>query len=67
VDDPHIALSAVGGSLLGLLQLESVRPEMAGAQAGKRMAALIPRMLGLPPDEAEEVARRPLPVPSPQA
>jgi hypothetical protein len=67
VDDPHIALSALGGSLLGLLQLESVRPEMAGAQAGERMAALVLRILGLPPDEADEVARRPLPVPSPQA
>jgi hypothetical protein len=65
VADPLIALSAVGGSLLGLLQLESVRPEVVGAEAGERPAALILRMLGLPPDEADTVARRPLPLEPP--
>ncbi|MGH4032142.1 TetR/AcrR family transcriptional regulator [Actinomycetota bacterium Odt1-20B] len=61
VEDPRIALSAVGGSLLGLLQLESVRPDVSGPEAAGQLAALILRMLGLPPDEAREVAGRPLP------
>jgi AcrR family transcriptional regulator len=61
VEDPLIALSAVGGSLLGLLQLETLRPEVAGPAAGEQLAALVLRMLGLPPAEAQEVARRPLP------
>jgi AcrR family transcriptional regulator len=65
VADPHIALSAVGGSLLGLLQLETVHPEVAGPEAGEQLAALILRMLGLTPAEADEVARRPLPLQPP--
>ncbi|MEU8825186.1 TetR/AcrR family transcriptional regulator [Streptomyces sp. NPDC048636] len=62
VEDPRIALSAVGGSILGLLQLESVRPDISGPDAAEQLAALILRMLGLPPGEAREVARRPLPL-----
>ncbi len=62
VEDPRIALSAVGGSLLGLLQLESVRPDISGPDVAEQLSALILRMLGLPPDEAREVARRPLPL-----
>ena len=63
VDNPLIALSAVGGSLLGLIQLKSISSsgEVGGA-AAEQMAELILRMLGLSLDEAREVARRPFPL-----
>lgn len=63
VDSPLVALSAVGGSLLGLLQLKSsAKSEQSGPGADEEMAELVLRMLGLPPEEAHEVARRPLPI-----
>ncbi|QIY69330.1 hypothetical protein HEP84_09205 [Streptomyces sp. RLB1-33] len=66
MDSPLVALSAVGGSLLGLLQLKSsAKSEQSGPGADEEMAELILRMLGLPPEEAHEVARRPLPVARP--
>ncbi|KOG35062.1 hypothetical protein [Streptomyces resistomycificus] len=40
---------------------EAVHPEVAGPRAGEQMAALVLRMPGLTPQEADEVARRPLP------
>jgi AcrR family transcriptional regulator len=70
VENPRIALSAVAGALFGLLQLKSVAPDAPDAsdaseasdpEVAEQLAALILRMLGLPPDEAQEVARRPLP------
>ncbi|MEV7416194.1 helix-turn-helix domain-containing protein [Streptomyces sp. NPDC089919] len=57
--DPQVALSAVGGALIGLVQLASVRD--AGAEAGVNMAEMILRMLGVPEAEAREIAARPLP------
>jgi hypothetical protein len=66
VGSPLVALSAVGGSLLGLLQLKSsAKSEQSGPGADEEMAELILRMLGLTPEEAHEVARRPLPVARP--
>ncbi|MFE2566445.1 hypothetical protein [Streptomyces mirabilis] len=66
VDSPLVALSAVGGSLLGLLQLKwSAKSEQSGPGADVEMAELVLRMLGLPPEEAHEVARRPLPLATP--
>jgi AcrR family transcriptional regulator len=59
VDDAMVALSAVGGAMIGLLQLNTVAG--VDAKAGERMAELILRLLGLPLDEAHEVATRPLP------
>ncbi|WP_052852175.1 TetR/AcrR family transcriptional regulator [Streptomyces avicenniae] len=59
VEDPRLALGAVGGSILGMLQLHTL--EALDAAAGERMAELVLRMLGLPADEAHDVARRPLP------
>ncbi|MBO7936694.1 MULTISPECIES: TetR/AcrR family transcriptional regulator [Streptomyces] len=61
VDSPDITLSAVGGALLGLLELESRHPEVAGPETSERTAALVLRMLGLSPEDADDVARRPLP------
>lgn len=58
-EDPLVALSAVGGALIGLLQLNSTRD--LGAEAGEHMAEMILLMLGLPADEAREIATRPLP------
>ncbi|HET9173360.1 MAG TPA: TetR/AcrR family transcriptional regulator [Actinospica sp.] len=59
IDDPAIALSAVGGAVIGLLQLNTVTS--LDARAGDQMAELVLRMLGLPPAEAREIAARPLP------
>jgi AcrR family transcriptional regulator len=59
IDNPAIALSAVGGALVGLLQLNTVAE--LDAAAGEQMAELVLRMLGLPLDEARELATRALP------
>ena len=59
IEDPAIALSAVGGALIGLLQLNTVTALDAGA--GEQMAELVLRMLGLPLEEARDLATRPLP------
>ncbi|GAA2233611.1 TetR/AcrR family transcriptional regulator [Streptomyces indiaensis] len=58
-EDPIVALSAVGGALIGLIQLDSARD--LDAAAGEQMAEMILRMLGLPADEAHEISTRPLP------
>lgn len=59
IEDPAIALSAIGGALIGLLQLNTVTA--LDARAGEQMAELVLRMLGLPLDEARDLATRPLP------
>ncbi|MFF4394906.1 TetR family transcriptional regulator [Streptomyces sp. NPDC001480] len=61
VVDPVIALTVLNGSLLALLELWFNRPEADIHQAADTMAQMLLHMLGLPPDEACEVARRPLP------
>jgi AcrR family transcriptional regulator len=60
IDDPVIALSAVGGAIIGLLQLNTVVTDL-DVRAGEQMAELALRMLGLAMDEARELAVRPLP------
>ncbi|WP_210719422.1 TetR/AcrR family transcriptional regulator [Streptomyces galbus] len=59
--DPTVALSALGGPLLPLVELRFARPEVDGDEAAVHLAEMVLRMLGLPADEAHEVARRPLP------
>lgn len=59
--DAEIALSALGGSLLALLDLRLTRPDADSGAAATAMAAMMLRMLGVPPDEAREIAGRPLP------
>ncbi|MER6222702.1 TetR/AcrR family transcriptional regulator [Streptomyces sp. 900105755] len=59
--DPMVALSALGGTLLSLVELRFARPEVDGDEAAVNLAEMVLRMLGLPADEAHEVARRPLP------
>ncbi|MEU3514863.1 TetR/AcrR family transcriptional regulator [Streptomyces sp. NPDC006654] len=59
--DPVVALSALGGTLLALVELRFARPEVDGDEAAANLAEMVLRMLGLPADDAHEVARRPLP------
>ncbi|MFD3563603.1 hypothetical protein ACFWVU_28630 [Streptomyces sp. NPDC058686] len=61
VADPVIALNVLNGSLLALLELWCNQPEVDSDQAAGTMAEMIPHMLGLSPDEARDLARRPLP------
>ncbi|MEU9406801.1 TetR/AcrR family transcriptional regulator [Streptomyces sp. NPDC048281] len=59
--EPVVALTAVGGTLLSLLELRFARPELDGDEAASNLAEMVLRMLGVPPDDAHDVARRPLP------
>ncbi|MFF4115792.1 TetR/AcrR family transcriptional regulator [Streptomyces sp. NPDC001714] len=59
--DPVVALTALGGTLLSLVELRFARPEVDGDEAAVNLAEMVLRMLGLPADDAYEVARRPLP------
>jgi AcrR family transcriptional regulator len=59
--DPAIALSALGGALLALIELLLTHPDTNCDTAATDMAELMLRMLGLPHDDAAEIARRPLP------
>ncbi|MGY5014348.1 TetR/AcrR family transcriptional regulator [Streptomyces sp. 900105755] len=59
--DPTTALSALGGTLLSLVALRLARPDLDGDEAAADLAAMGLRMLGLAPDDAHEVTRRPLP------
>ncbi|MFF3415932.1 TetR/AcrR family transcriptional regulator [Streptomyces sp. NPDC002698] len=59
--DPAVALTALGGTLLSLVELRFARPDLDGDEAAANLAEMVLRMLGVPPDEAREVARRPLP------
>ncbi|MGX1668107.1 TetR/AcrR family transcriptional regulator [Streptomyces sp. NPDC055400] len=61
VVDPTIALSALGGSLLALVELRFTRPELDGDEAASNLAGMVLRMLGVPASDAHDVARRPLP------
>ncbi|MFE2578717.1 TetR/AcrR family transcriptional regulator [Streptomyces sp. NPDC059378] len=59
--DPVVALVALHGTLLALLQLWFSHPEVDSGQASDSMAEMLLHMLGLPADEARDIARRPLP------
>ncbi|MER5756953.1 TetR/AcrR family transcriptional regulator [Streptomyces sp. NPDC002088] len=61
VVDPVIALTVLNGSLLALLELWCNQPGTDSDQAAGTMAEMILQMLGLSPDEARDLARRPLP------
>ncbi|MFF3346648.1 TetR/AcrR family transcriptional regulator [Streptomyces sp. NPDC002779] len=64
IADPAVALSALGGTLLSLVELRFTRPDLDGDEAAVNLAEMVLRMLGVPPDDAYEVARRPLPGPA---
>ncbi|MFJ9895561.1 TetR/AcrR family transcriptional regulator [Streptomyces sp. NPDC091280] len=59
--EPVVALSALGGTLLSLVELRFARPDLDGDEAASALAEMVLLMLGLAPDDAHEVARRPLP------
>ncbi|MER5667786.1 hypothetical protein ABT113_45200 [Streptomyces mirabilis] len=55
------ALSALGSTLMSLVALRLARPDLDGDEAASNLAEMVPRMLGVPPDDAREVTQRPLP------
>jgi AcrR family transcriptional regulator len=59
VDDPEVALIATGGALLAVIR--AVLQGRVGPEAGTHHAAGVLRILGLAPEDAAEVASRPLP------
>ncbi|MFD3587377.1 TetR/AcrR family transcriptional regulator [Streptomyces sp. NPDC058683] len=59
--DPAIALTGLGGVLLSLVELRFSRPDLDGDEAAVELAEMALLMLGVPPDDAHEVVRRPLP------
>ena len=59
--DPVVALTAMGGSLLALVDMKLAYPEIDGDEAAANMAELMLRMLGLDAGEARRLARAPLP------
>ncbi|MBT2422800.1 TetR family transcriptional regulator [Streptomyces sp. ISL-22] len=61
IADPVVALTALGGSLLALLELRFARPELDGDEVAANLAEMLLRMLGVPPQDARDVARRELP------
>lgn len=61
VVDLVVTLTVLNGSLLALLELWLHRPEVDGDQAAGKMAELLLYMLGLSPEEARDLARRPPP------
>ena len=60
VDDPNVALIAAGGALLAVLRAV-LQGRADGESVAPQHAAYVLRMLGLSPDDAAEVASRPLP------
>ncbi|MBW8800618.1 MAG: TetR/AcrR family transcriptional regulator [Streptomyces sp.] len=56
-----LALSAVGGTLMSLVALRLDRPALDGDEVASELADMVLRMLGVPPEDAREVTRRPLP------
>jgi len=59
VPDVEVALHATGGALQG--SIRGVLEGELGPDADIAHAALVLRMLGLAPEEADEIARRPMP------
>ncbi|MCX5556513.1 TetR/AcrR family transcriptional regulator [Streptomyces sp. NBC_00038] len=61
ITDPTAAVTALGGSLLALVELRFARPERDGDEAASGLVEMLLRMLGVPPEDAREIAWRPLP------
>lgn len=61
VADPELAFMAVGGALLGLMQLLDLHPEVDAGEASDLLAESLLRMLGVPAQEAATIAAEPLP------
>ncbi|ACU75318.1 transcriptional regulator, TetR family [Catenulispora acidiphila DSM 44928] len=65
LSDPQATLFAIGGALIGLVEYQFSEPPPPSAPTGESVAELLLRMLGLPAEEAREIASRPLPLPLP--
>ncbi|MEU1405640.1 TetR family transcriptional regulator [Streptomyces sp. NPDC005728] len=61
ITDPTVAVTALGGSLLGLVELRFAQPERDGDEAASVLAEMLLRMLGVPSEDAHDVAWSPLP------
>ncbi|MEU4712403.1 TetR/AcrR family transcriptional regulator [Micromonospora purpureochromogenes] len=61
VRDPELATVIIAGAALVLGQLLHDHPERDDAAATDQVTEDVLRMLGLPPDDAHEICRRPLP------
>jgi hypothetical protein len=46
---------------MSLVALRLARPDLDGDEAASDLAEMVLRMLGVPPDDAHQVTRRPLP------
>ena len=58
VPDPGLALMAVGGALLGLLQLLEENPDLDAGERSDAMTIQVLRMFGMSPAEAAELVAR---------
>jgi AcrR family transcriptional regulator len=58
---PEVALSTVAGALIGMLQLQLHTPGGVSDTVVDEVTAGVLRLLGAAPDDADEVASRPLP------
>ncbi|MGW6929393.1 TetR/AcrR family transcriptional regulator [Lentzea sp. NPDC054927] len=61
VADSEMAMVVVAGALLALGQLLHAEPGRDDAAATDQVTEDLLRMLGVPPDEARDISRRPLP------
>ena len=63
--DPRLARAAVSGAALATLQLSLTAPELVDDAACDQLVEQLLRMLGVPVEEARELAHAPLPVTEP--
>lgn len=61
IGDPRLALATTAGALLAVLHVSLVNPEDVTDAKCDEVAELLLRMLGVPLDEAREIATAPLP------
>ncbi|GAB3150979.1 hypothetical protein GCM10027258_49920 [Amycolatopsis stemonae] len=61
VGDPRIALATTAGALLAVVHVSLVNPHGVTDATCDEAAEQLLRMLGVPPEEAREIATAPLP------
>lgn len=61
LEDVELGLMAVGGALLGLLQMLDSHPDLDDGEVSDRFTERVLRALGMSPAEASEICQRPLP------
>jgi len=61
LQDVELGLMAVGGALLGLLQMLDANPDLDDADVSDRFTERVLRSLGISADEAHALCSRPLP------